>query len=78
MKTAISIPDEVFNRAEEAAEHLGWSRSQLYTRAMNEFLERHDTADPVTAVLNEIADESAAEPAPATGRSLIDSGLWEW
>lgn len=38
MKTAISIPDEVFEQAERAAKRLGLSRSELFTRAVKEFL----------------------------------------
>jgi metal-responsive CopG/Arc/MetJ family transcriptional regulator len=41
MKTAISLPDEVFAAAELAARRLGVSRSQLYAQAVAEFLERH-------------------------------------
>jgi len=41
MKTAISLPEEIFSAAEEAAHRLGMSRSQLYARAVAEFLERH-------------------------------------
>ena len=41
MKTAISIPDEVFDAAEEMAERLGMSRSQLYATAVREYLEGH-------------------------------------
>lgn len=77
MKTAISVPDEVFHEADETAERLGWSRSQLYTRALSEFLERQ-TPDPVTSALDALADEIGAGSSPATGRALIDSGMWEW
>jgi hypothetical protein len=43
MKTAISIPDDVFRDAERAAKRLGVSRSELYTRAVREYLgERRD------------------------------------
>lgn len=38
IKTAISIPDDVFKRAERAAKRLGVSRSELFTRAMREYL----------------------------------------
>ena len=38
MKTAISIPDEVFEEAEATARRLGISRSQLFTRAIAEFM----------------------------------------
>jgi hypothetical protein len=38
MKTAISIPDSVFRRAERYARKLGLSRSQLFTRALEAYL----------------------------------------
>ena len=41
MKTAISIPDEVFDAADEMARRLGMSRSQLYVTAVREFLDAH-------------------------------------
>ena len=41
MKTAISLPDDLFMAAEQAAGRLGMSRSQLYARAVAEYLERH-------------------------------------
>lgn len=53
MKTAISIPDDLFRAAERAAKRLGLSRSELYQRAVAYFLERQsDTL--VTDALNEI------------------------
>ncbi len=51
MKTAISIPNEIFQAAEKHAQHLGKSRSQLFTEAMAEYLERH-TPDEITRTLN--------------------------
>jgi hypothetical protein len=38
MKTAISVPDDVFEQAEQAAKRLGISRSELFTRAVRDFL----------------------------------------
>jgi len=38
MKTAISIPDDVFRQAERAAKRLGMTRSELFTRAVRDFL----------------------------------------
>jgi hypothetical protein len=38
MKTAISIPDEVFAEVERGAKRLGISRSELFTRAVREYL----------------------------------------
>ncbi len=40
MKTAISLPDETFRQATEAAARLGMSRSELFARAMREYLAR--------------------------------------
>jgi metal-responsive CopG/Arc/MetJ family transcriptional regulator len=42
MKTAISIPDPVFERAERLAARLHKSRSQLFTDAVSEYLARHE------------------------------------
>lgn len=56
MKTAISIPDDVFEQAEELARKLKKSRSELYREAIAEYLARHD-ADSITASLDRVADE---------------------
>jgi hypothetical protein len=53
MKTAISIPDGVFRSAEQLATRLGVSRSQLYSKAVTELLDKHRD-DLVTACLNDI------------------------
>ena len=41
MKTAISIPDPIFEAAEKLAKRLGVSRSQLYSTAVNSLIEKH-------------------------------------
>ena len=38
MKTAISLPDATFRRADVAARRLGLSRSELYVRALEAYL----------------------------------------
>ena len=60
MKTAISIPDDVFCEADRLARKLKQSRSQLYSRAVREYVARH-TADDVTVAL----DALYAQEAPA-------------
>lgn len=40
MKTAISIPDELFEVADRAAAHLQVSRSELYRRALTAYLDQ--------------------------------------
>ena len=61
MKTAISIPDEIFEEAERLAKRLKRSRSELYSRAVAEYLARHAT-DQVTEAMNEVL-ASVNEPA---------------
>jgi len=38
MKTAISVPDDVFRQVDRAAKRLGISRSEVFTRAVRRFL----------------------------------------
>jgi len=53
MKTAISIPDDVFDAADEMAKRLGLSRSQLYANAVREYLDAHRSRG-VTARLDQV------------------------
>lgn len=53
VKTAISIPDEVFQAAEELAERLGVSRSELYATAVAQFVAALRSRG-VTERLNEV------------------------
>ena len=53
MKTAISIPDELFQSADELAKDLGTTRSGLYALAVAEYVAKHQQAD-VTAQLNKV------------------------
>ena len=53
MKTAISIPDDVFDAADEMARRLGMSRSQLYATAVREYLDAHRSRG-VTAQLDRL------------------------
>lgn len=78
MKTAISIPDDVFEAAEKLARRLGVSRSQLYTNAVSEFLRRHFN-DEVTERLNEIyAKESSELDSVTRGLQHAVLGKDEW
>lgn len=64
MKTAISLPDNLFQLAETAARKLGMSRSQLYATALAEFLERRRTSK-ITERLNRIYSQERSELDPA-------------
>lgn len=56
MKTAVSIPDDVFEEAERLASDLRTSRSQLYSRALREYVTRH-SPDRITEAMNRALDE---------------------
>lgn len=58
MKTAISIPDELFLAADNYAKNIGVSRSHLYANAVAKFLEQR-SANHITQQLNDIY---SAEP----------------
>ncbi|MBN1646962.1 MAG: ChpI protein [Spirochaetales bacterium] len=69
MKTAISIPDNLFKQAECAARKLGLARSQLYVLAIREFIEHFDK-ERITEKLNALySGENAMD------ESTINSGL---
>ncbi len=53
MKTAVSLPDNVFKAGERFAKKTGLSRSALYAEALKEFLERHRD-DEITSRLNDV------------------------
>jgi predicted transcriptional regulator len=61
MKTAVSIPDDLFERAEQIAARSGKSRSQVYREALAEYLSRRDPRS-VTSALDDLAD--ALDPRP--------------
>ena len=53
MKTAISIPDAVFRSADQLAQRLGVSRSELYAKAIAELVEKNRD-ELITERLNEV------------------------
>ena len=70
MKTAVSIPDAVFARAERFARRMKKSRSRLYAEAVTEYLARH-SADDVTDAMNmAIREAGEADRELATDAAL--------
>jgi len=61
MKTAISIPDEVYQGAERLARRTKKSRSRLYGDALKEYLARH-APDEVTEAMNRACEEAGDFP----------------
>ena len=77
MKTAISLPDDLFESAEHLAARLGTTRSGLYARALSEFVARHRT-DTITAQLNAVYDETESEIDPTVAEIQTRSIAREW
>ncbi len=63
MKTAISLPDSVFEEAEALAQHLGLSRSELYLKALKAYLQRYNR-NRISHKLNEVYSKQTSEPDP--------------
>jgi metal-responsive CopG/Arc/MetJ family transcriptional regulator len=60
MKTAISLPDPIFKAADRLARRLGVSRSELYAKAVSEYLERY-RQEGITAALNRVYGSNPEE-----------------
>ena len=62
MKTTVSIPNDIFERAEHFARRAKRSRSELYAQALSEYVARHapdlvtEAMDRVVAEMNESRD----------------------
>ena len=78
MKTAVSVPGVLFERADKLARKMKKSRSQLYSDAISEYVSRHDPAE-VTKALDELYSELDSRPhrslSEAARRLLVSS---EW
>ncbi|HEX6391532.1 MAG TPA: ribbon-helix-helix protein, CopG family [Solirubrobacteraceae bacterium] len=78
MKTAVSIPDELFRQADELARRLGKSRSEVYREALADYLARREPG-AVTQALNALADELAddhGEFAAQAARQALARSEW--
>lgn len=60
MKTAVSIPDDLFRAAECAAADMGVTRSKFFALALTEYLQRIRDEE-VTRRVNEVLAEEPAQ-----------------
>jgi metal-responsive CopG/Arc/MetJ family transcriptional regulator len=78
MKTAVSIPDEVFEKAERLAKREQRSRSEVYSAALREYVARH-SSDEVTEAMNAVYDK-IEQPADSfvseAARRVLESSEW--
>ncbi|MFP4511223.1 MAG: ChpI protein [Spirochaetaceae bacterium] len=70
MKTAISLPDRLYDEAERTAKSMGIPRSQLFAKALEEFIEHHKREN-ITERLNKVYSNDA----PDEFEDISNSGL---
>ncbi len=78
MKTAVSIPNGIFERAERLAAQERRSRSEIYATALGEYLARHEREE-VTDTMNRVCDrigETDDAFLAAAGRQVLDRVEW--
>lgn len=79
MKTAVSVPDELFAQVEALARDTRRSRSEVYSTALREYVARHAPDRVTDAVDAVVADLGEAGPDPfvdAAGRRALGSVEW--
>ena len=78
MKTAISIPDPLFEAAERLAQRLDMSRSQLYAQAVEVFVRSH-RSEGITEALDRVYADQPSELDPAwTALQAVSLPADEW
>ena len=81
MKTAVSIPDEVFQKVERLARRARRTRSDVFSEALKEYVARH-TPDEVTEAMDRVCaslGDKDVEPAAfvrAAGRHVLENSEW--
>jgi Arc/MetJ family transcription regulator len=80
VKTAISVPDEIFERTTKQAAELGISRSEFFSRAARRYLDElasRSLTEQVNEALEAAGDDDSAAAAARAGRRLLAAGD-EW
>ena len=78
MKTAVSIPDEIFHAAEALARRGRKSRSKLFSDALKEYVARH-SPDAVTEAMDKVCEQATGDDyalAAAAARRVLTRSEW--
>jgi metal-responsive CopG/Arc/MetJ family transcriptional regulator len=77
MKTAVSIPDDVFQKAERLARRTKRSRSEVFTAALREYVARH-SPDEITESLNRAFEhgQERDEFVATAARRVLEKTEW--
>ena len=74
MKTAVSIPDPIYAKAEKLARRLGKSRSEIYAKAIQAYVATRED-DEITAKLNAVYDTGSSKLDPVLAKLQTKSWL---
>jgi metal-responsive CopG/Arc/MetJ family transcriptional regulator len=78
MKTAVSIPDDVFEKVERLARRGKRSRSEVFSAALREYVARH-SPDEVTDAINRVCgqiDDQRDEFVSEATRRILEKTEW--
>ena len=78
MKTAISIPDDIFISADHLAKRLNMSRSELYRRAIQQYIAEHRHTDVKEKLDQVYASENASVEPAVLNAQAISIPMEEW
>jgi hypothetical protein len=82
VKTAISVPDDTYQRASKRARDLGMSRSEFFSRAADRYLDELDSDSVTQQIDKAVADvghsDDSSKDAVAVGRRLLANGIDDW
>lgn len=83
MKTAISVPDDIYEQASKQAAELGISRSEFFARAARRYLEElasQSLTEQINEALEAVDDDDSNAAAAAAGRSRLTglAALDDW
>jgi Arc/MetJ-type ribon-helix-helix transcriptional regulator len=78
MKTAVSIPDDIFEKVERLARREKRSRSEVFSAALREYVARH-SPDEVTDAINRVCDrigDQSDEFVATAARRILEKTEW--
>lgn len=81
METAVSLPEQLFIRAEEYAKKHGLSRNELYVKAVSEYIRKKDKQEEkdIIQTINKMCDnfDTSLDPQMrAASKRTLSSSEW--
>jgi metal-responsive CopG/Arc/MetJ family transcriptional regulator len=81
MKTAISVPEDIFEQATSQAVELGISRSEFFSRAARRYLDElaaQSLTGQINQAMSSAGDDDSGAVAAVAGRRLLTAGDDDW